>query len=218
MDIPTASEYSCEDAEVTFKVASILCPRLDKEGLGDLFRDIELPLIPVLADMELAGVRIDTAYLNQISEEFAVILQNTEAQIYELAGEAFNINSPKQLAEILFNKLGMKATKKTKSGPSTSLDVLEELALEHEFRERFWTIVRFSSSSQLMSIPCQTWSIPETGRIHTSYNQAVAATGGSRPPIRICRTYLFGLKKVARSAKRLFRTKAMSLWLPTILR
>jgi DNA polymerase I len=177
VDIPTASEYSCEDAEVTFKVASILCPRLDKEGLGNLFREIELPLIPVLADMELAGVRIDTAYLHQISGEFGEILQKTEAQIYELAGEDFNINSPKQLGEILFNKLGMKPTKKTKSGPSTSLDVLEELALEHELPRK---ILDYRSIYKLKSTYVDT--LPNlvnarTGRIHTSYNQAVAATG-----------------------------------------
>ncbi len=177
VDIPTASEYSCEDAEVTFKVASILCPRLDKEGLGDLFRDIELPLIPVLADMELAGVRIDSAYLNQISGEFGEILQKTEAQIYELAGEVFNINSPKQLGEILFNKLGMKATKKTKSGPSTSLDVLEELSFEHELPRK---ILDYRSVYKLKSTYVDTLPNlvnPRTGRIHTSYNQAVAATG-----------------------------------------
>ncbi len=177
VDIPTASEYSCEDAEVTFKVASILCPRLDKEGLGDLFREIELPLIPVLADMELAGVRIDTAYLNQISEEFGKILQKAEAQIYELAGEDFNINSPKQLGEILFNKLGMKSTKKTKSGLSTSLDVLEELALEHELPRK---ILDYRSIYKLKSTYVDTLPNlvnPRTGRIHTSYNQAVAATG-----------------------------------------
>ncbi len=177
VDIPTASEYSCEDAEVTFKVASILCPRLDKQGLGDLFREIELPLIPVLTDMELAGVRIDTAYLNQISEEFGKILQKAEAQIYELAGEDFNINSPKQLGEILFNKLGMKATKKTKSGPSTSLDVLEELALEHELPRK---ILDYRSIYKLKSTYVDTLPNlvnPKTGRIHTSYNQAVAATG-----------------------------------------
>ncbi len=177
VDIPTASEYSCEDAEVTFKVASILCPRLDKEGLGDLFREIELPLIPVLADMELAGVRIDTDYLNQISEEFGKILQKAEAQIYELAGEDFNINSPKQLGEILFNKLGMKSTKKTKSGPSTSLDVLEELALEHELPRK---ILDYRSIYKLKSTYVDTLPNlvnPRTGRIHTSYNQAVAATG-----------------------------------------
>jgi DNA polymerase I len=177
VDIPEAAEYACEDAEATFKVASILCPRLDKEGLGDLFRDIELPLIPVLADMELAGVRVDIAYLNQLSEEFAVILAKTEAEIYELAGERFNINSPKQLGEILFHKLGMKSAKKTKSGPSTSLDVLEELSFEHELPRK---ILDYRSIFKLKSTyidALRSLVNPRTGRIHTSYNQAVAATG-----------------------------------------
>ncbi len=177
VDIPRASEYSCEDAEATFKVASILCPRVDKEGLGDLFRDIELPLIPVLADMELAGVRIDTAYLNQLSKEFGIILQKTEADIYELAGGQFNINSPKQLGQILFERMGMKATKKTKSGPSTSLEVLEELALDHELPRK---ILDYRSIYKLKSTYVDSLTNlvnPRTGRIHTSYNQAVAATG-----------------------------------------
>jgi DNA polymerase-1 len=177
VDIPQASQYSCEDAEVTFKVASILRPRLDKEGLSDLFRTIELPLIPVLADMELAGVRIDTHYLYQLSKEFGAMLLETEAQIYELAGGQFNINSPKQLGEVLFQRLGMKPTKKTKSGPSTSLDVLEELAFEHELPRK---ILDFRSIFKLKSTYVDSLTNlvnPKTGRIHTSYNQAVAATG-----------------------------------------
>jgi len=175
--IPRASEYSCEDADATWRVASILCPRVDREGLGELFRTVELPLIPVLADMELAGVKIDLDYLGELSSEFGKILKATEAEIYHLAGETFNINSPKQLSEILFQRLGMKAAKKTKTGPSTSLEVLEELALQHELPRKIldYRSIFKLKSTYVDSLPALVNS--RTGRLHTSYNQAVAATG-----------------------------------------
>jgi DNA polymerase-1 len=143
----------------------------------DLMRNVELPLIPVLADMEIAGVRIDIPYLKNLSREFGDNLKAMEIQIHALAGEPFNINSPKQLAEILFKKLGMNAVKKTKTGLSTSLDVLEELAVQHELPRM---ILDYRSIYKLKSTYVDTLTNlvnPETGRIHTSYNQAVAATG-----------------------------------------
>ncbi|MBI5572024.1 MAG: DNA polymerase I [Desulfomonile tiedjei] len=177
VDISEATEYACEDADVAFKVAEILCPRVEKEGLDDLYRKVELPLIPVLADMEIAGVRIDTEYLNKLSEEFGATLAKTETEIYALAGECFNINSPKQLSEILFERLGLKSGKKTKTGLSTSLDVLEQLALQHPLPRK---ILDYRSIFKLKStyVDALTSLVhPATGRIHTSYNQAVAATG-----------------------------------------
>jgi len=177
VDIAEAAEYSCEDADVTWRVAAIMCPRIDQEGLGDLFRSVELPLIPVLVDMELAGVRVDTAYLQELSEEFGKALEETETQIYKVAGETFNINSPKQLAEILFERLGLKSVKKTKTGLSTSVEVLEQLALEHELPRK---ILEYRSIFKLKSTYVDALSSlvhSATGRIHTSYNQAVAATG-----------------------------------------
>lgn len=177
VDIPLAAEYSAEDADVTYQVAEILCPRIEREGLGALFRDVELPLVPILADMEIAGVKVDTAYLRKLSKEFGIMIAATEAEIYELAGEEFNINSPKQLGEVLFTKLGLKPVKKTKSGPSTSLDVLEQLAMEHNLPRK---ILEFRSIFKLKSTYVDALADlvnPRTGRIHTSYNQAVAATG-----------------------------------------
>jgi DNA polymerase-1 len=177
VDIPRASEYSCEDAEVTWRVGEMLCPRLRDEGLDDLFRQVELPLIPVLADMELAGVKVDSRYLLELSKEFGAMLQSTEVEIHAMAGEVFNINSPKQLAEILFSKLGLKSAKKTKTGLSTSLEVLEQLALEHELPRK---ILDYRSIFKLKSTYVDNLTTlvnTATGRIHTSYNQAVAATG-----------------------------------------
>lgn len=177
VDISRAVDYACEDAEVAFRVASILMPRIEAEGLGDLYKKVELPLISVLADMELAGVRIDVPYLEKLSAEFGAMLGVTEAEIHRMAGEPFNINSPKQLGEILFTKLGLKPAKKTKSGPSTAVDVLEELALTHDLPRR---ILEYRSIFKLKSTYVDsliTLADPVTNRIHTSYNQAVAATG-----------------------------------------
>jgi DNA polymerase I len=177
VDIDEASDYACEDADVAFRVASIVRPELDKEGLGDLFRQVELLLIPVLADMELAGVRVDTDYLWQLSQEFGSMVEALEAEIYRIAGERFNINSPKQLSEILFTRLGLKSSKKTKTGFSTSLDVLEELAVHHDLPRK---ILEYRSIYKLKSTYVDTLPSlvhPRTNRIHTSYNQAVAATG-----------------------------------------
>lgn len=177
VDIDQATNYACEDADVAFRVADVLLPKIKTEGLEDLYRNVELPLIPVLADMELAGVRVDTSYLWQLSLEFGQTLEVTEAAIYRLAGENFNINSPKQLSEILFNRLGLKPVKKTKTGQSTALDVLEELAQQHELPRK---ILDYRSIFKLKStyVDALTSLVnSETGRIHTSYNQAVAATG-----------------------------------------
>ncbi|MCX5861257.1 MAG: DNA polymerase I [Desulfomonile sp.] len=177
VEIAQAAEYSCEDADVTFRLAGILCPRLEREGLGELFRNIELPLIPILADMEITGVRVDTKYLSRLSEEFGRQLGEIAAKIHFLAGECFNINSPKQLAEILFDRMGMKPVKKTKTGASTSLEVLEELALQHDLPQK---ILEYRSIFKLKTTYADALTSlvnPITGRIHTSYNQAVAATG-----------------------------------------
>ncbi|MEW6348155.1 MAG: DNA polymerase I [Thermodesulfobacteriota bacterium] len=177
VDIPAATTYAGEDADVTLRLASILGPRIEQEGLSELFQGLELPLIPVLVDMELAGVRVDIPYLMDLSREFGIMVEKSENEIYQLAGEEFNINSPKQLSEVLFVKLGLKPTKKTKTGPSTSLDVLETLALEHDLPRK---ILEYRSIFKLKStyVDALTGLVnPRTHRIHTSYNQAVAATG-----------------------------------------
>ncbi len=177
VEIDQASEYSCEDADVTFRLATIMTPRLKETGLQDLFLNVELPVISVLTDMELTGVRIDSDYLKKLSIEFGENLKQIEREIYDLAGEEFNINSTQQVGEILFNKLGLKGTKKTKTGLSTSLAVLEELAFQHELPKK---ILEYRSIFKLKSTYADSLVNlvnPRTGRIHTSYNQAVAATG-----------------------------------------
>jgi DNA polymerase-1 len=175
--IDSACEYACEDADVTGRLAEVFEPLLREKGLERLFREVELPLIDVLARMEMAGVAIDPEVFESLKGELVQRLKALEAEIYERAGERFQINSPKQLQDILFNKLKLKPVRKTKTGFSTDVDVLEELALEHPLPG---VILEYRGLEKLRSTYVEALPKlvhPETGRIHTSFNQAVAATG-----------------------------------------
>ncbi len=155
-----------------------MAPRaLDEVGMKGLYQDIERPLIRVLAEMERHGIRVDQARLGEFSRELEVHLERTTREIYGLAGEEFNIGSPKQLAYILFEKLKLPPVKKTKTGYSTDADVLEQLALGHDLPAR---IIEHRTLAKLKSTYADalpTLVNPATGRIHTSFNQLVAATG-----------------------------------------
>ena len=175
--IENAANYSGDDADVTLRLKSVFAPRLEEEGLMSLFRDVEMPLMEVLMDIEMHGVCLDIPFLNEISKDLSDKMDQYEKKIYESAGEEFNINSPKQLAEILFGKIGLKPIRKTKTGYSTDIDVLTKLAKKHELPE---LIVEYRQLMKLKStyvdaLPAMVNS--ETGRIHTSFNQAVTATG-----------------------------------------
>ncbi len=175
--VDRASLYSCEDADATFLLHKLFLPRLAESGLAALFFDLEMPLVKILAEMELEGVKLDLARLAELSEGFAAQLSGLESRIYQLAGTRFNINSPKQLGEVLFEQLKLPAGKKTKTGWSTDMDVLNRLAREHELPA---LVLQYRSISKLKST--YTDSLPRlaepvTGRIHTSYNQAVTNTG-----------------------------------------
>ncbi len=177
VSIEDAAKYSGEDAAVTLKLKYILETEIEKEGLAKLFCDIEMPLIEVLADIEIAGIKIDLPLMEGFSKELEKELAGIEKRVYFLAGEEFNINSPKQLQEILFEKLGLRTLKKTKTGFSTDVGVLEELALEHEFPKE---ILEHRTLSKLKNTYVDT--LPKlvnlhTGRLHTSFNQTVTATG-----------------------------------------
>jgi DNA polymerase-1 len=152
-------------------------PQLRERQLEDLFKSVELPLIGVLARMEQAGIAIDTAVFDALRKEIEGRLAELERDIFELAGEPFNINSPKQLQEILFTKLGLKPLRKTKTGNSTDVDVLEQLAGQHALPK---LLLEFRTLEKLRGTYVDALPKlihPETGRIHTSFNQAVAATG-----------------------------------------
>ena len=174
-----ARDYACEDADLALRLAEVLREKIESEGLVRLYEDLELPLIQVLAEMEMNGVGLDTDLLNDLSKEFSAQMDRIEKDIYGIAGREFNINSPKQLGEILFEELKLTPQKKTrkKSGYSTDVEVLTELALVHELPAE---VLAYRSLSKLKSTYVDaliTLINPHTGRVHTSFNQAVTATG-----------------------------------------
>ncbi|MEW5804982.1 MAG: DNA polymerase I, partial [bacterium] len=177
VEVPTATFYSCEDADITYQLTQILRPRVEQEGLSDLFYNIELPLVKILAHMEREGVKIDTERLSLMSHELEARLQDLTRQIYLLAGEEFNIDSPKQLGHILFDKLHLPVKKKTKNGPSTNVDVLMELAQKYDLPLIMldYRQLKKLKSTYADALPCLIHR--QTGRIHTSFNQTVTATG-----------------------------------------
>jgi DNA polymerase-1 len=177
VSIEDATRYSCEDAAFTLKLKHILEPEIEREKLNELFHDVEMPLIEVLAGMETAGVKIDLSLMDSLSKELEKDLAGLQKRIFFHAGEEFNINSPKQLQEILFEKLGLRTIKKTKTGFSTDVDVLEQLSLEHELPRE---ILEHRTLSKLKGTYVD--ALPKlvnkkTGRLHTSFNQTVTATG-----------------------------------------
>ncbi len=177
VEIGRATEYAAEDADITFRLTAILKKKIKKEGFQKLYDEMELPLIKVLASMERNGIAIDAGKLERYSKELEEALGKLEKEIYKTAGEEFNIASPKQLGVILFEKLGLKVIKKTKRGPSTDQKVLETLSESHPLP---LLLLRYRTLAKLNSTyvkPLPAMVSPETGRIHTSFNQAMAATG-----------------------------------------
>src|SRR5687767_15596829 len=174
-----ALNFAGERADLARQLSNRLAPLLVTDGLDEVFRDMEMPLLPVLADIERAGIRIDGPALAAQSQHIEQELARISARIFELAGEVFNVNSPKQLGEILFDKLqlpALKRTGKTRSA-STAVDVLEELALTHELPRLIleWRGLHKLKSTYIDALPQLVH--PATGRVHTCFNQAVAATG-----------------------------------------
>jgi DNA polymerase-1 len=179
VEIEPASAYACEDADATWLLRQKFGPLLTEFGLEGLFRTVEMPLVPILSEMENHGVLLDTAMLDGLSKDFAARLAELEGRIFELAGGPFNLNSPKQMGEVLFERLDLKTGKKTKgkTGWSTDNEVLSALAEEHEIAR---LILDYRGVSKLKST--YTDALPRlvsrrTGRVHTSYNQTVTNTG-----------------------------------------
>jgi DNA polymerase-1 len=177
--VERVAPYACQDADLALQLSTLLWSKVKKEKLDSLYREFELPLIEVLADMEMWGVKIDTQALHRLSEELQSDLDHLRKKIYKLGGEEFNINSPQQLGYILFDKLQLPATRKTKKtkGYSTNMSILQELSHIHPIAEH---TLEYRQLSKLKSGYADSLPLllnPETGRIHTSYNQTVTATG-----------------------------------------
>jgi DNA polymerase-1 len=179
VEIGRAAEYSCEDADMALHVHQALWPRMEAEpGLADVYRRIEMPTSAVLERIERSGVLIDSALLAAQGQELAERMAALEREVYEIAGQPFNLGSPKQIGEILFGKLGLPVGRKTASGaPSTDEDVLQELAADYPLPGK---LLEHRSLSKLKGT--YTDKLPlmvnaETGRVHTTYSQAVAVTG-----------------------------------------
>ncbi len=177
VDVSTATAYSGEDADITLRLKQTLEPQLREQGLERLFRDMEMPLLEVLTDMERTGVKLDAALLQSISAELSREITGVEKNIYALAGTEFNINSPKQLADILFGRLGLKPVKRTKTGYSTNVDVLEALAHVHPLPAEILSYRTLAKLKSTYADALPALINPETGRLHTSFNQTVTATG-----------------------------------------
>lgn len=177
--IEQIKEYAAEDADVTLRLKHYFAPLLKQEGLESLFFEMEMPLIYVLAEMEATGVKLDTNALKQSSEVLSQQLSTLEESIYDLAGQSFNINSTKQVGEILFDKLKLdEKAKKTKTGGySTSEEVLEKIRSKHPIVDKLleYRGIKKLLSTYIDALPALIH--PETGKIHTSFNQAVTATG-----------------------------------------
>jgi DNA polymerase-1 len=179
VEIESASRYACEDADATWLLRQKFGPLLVENGVETLFRKIEMPLVPILADMESHGVLLDTQLLAGLSTDFTSRMARLEERIFELAGAAFNLNSPKQMGEVLFERLELKTGKKTKGKTSWSTDneVLTALAEEHEIARLILDYRGVSKLKSTYSDALPRLAHPRTGRVHTSYNQTVTNTG-----------------------------------------
>jgi len=172
-----AADYACQDADVTWQLSQVLAKELKEKGLYEVFSKIEVPLIEVLVEMEQNGVYIDRDKLKDISVEIETRLKRLQTEILVMAGEEFNINSPKQLAQVLFGKLKLPVLRKTKTGPSTDAEVLEELAVNFEIAQK---LLEFRQLNKLKTTYVDVFPElidPSTKRIHASFNQIVTATG-----------------------------------------
>ncbi len=171
------SAYAAEDADVTYKLYEKLSKELEKEGLNKVAYEIEFPLVSVLEDMEREGVNVDKPALKSLSKDLQILIDNYTQKIYETAGEKFNINSPQQLQKILFDKLGLTAGKKTKTGYSTDARSLDALRGAHEIIEFILDYRQITKLKSTYADSLPNLINPLSGRIHTSFNQTVASTG-----------------------------------------
>jgi DNA polymerase-1 len=178
VQLAPATQYAAEDADVTLRLWRILKPRLAREGLSTVYETLERPMPTVLADMELAGVRVDPERLKRLSSEFGLRMAELEQQAHEIAGRPFNVGSPRQIGEILFGELNLPGGKKTASGQwGTDASVLEELALTHDLPRAILDWRQLSKLKGTYTDALTAAADPKTDRVHTSYQLAAASTG-----------------------------------------
>jgi DNA polymerase-1 len=179
VDIERVVPYACQDADFALKLSEMLWPRAKEQKLDGIYRELELPLITVLADMETWGIKIDPDRLKDLSDEIQESLHRLMRKIFEISGEEFNLNSPSQLAAILFDKMGLPTSRKTRKtkGYSTSVTVLQELAQNYPIAQYALEYRQLAKLKSTYADALPLLVSARTGRIHTSYNQTVAATG-----------------------------------------
>ena len=176
--IDEATAYAAEDADITLRLWKLFKPQLHQVQVTTVYETLERPLVPVLKEMEMHGIKVDRDVLSRMSNAFAQKMAGLEADIHELAGESFNVGSPAQLGEILFDKMGLEGGKKGKTGKySTGADILEDLATEHELPRRVLDWRQLSKLKSTYTDALQTHINPDTGRVHTSYSITGANTG-----------------------------------------
>ena len=176
--IDEASRYAAEDADITLRLWHYLKPRLHLNRVTAVYESLERPLVPVLAEMEMQGIKVDRDVLSRMSNGFAQKMAGLEAEIHEMAGRSFNVGSPKQLGEVLFDEMRLPRGKKGKTGAyATGVDVLEDLATEHELPGRVLDWRQLSKLKSTYTDALQDHIHPDTGRVHTSYSIAGASTG-----------------------------------------
>ncbi len=176
--IDEATAYAAEDADITLRLWKLFKPQLHQVQVTTVYETLERPLVPVLTEMEMHGIKVDRDVLSRMSNAFAQKMAGLEAEIHELAGESFNVGSPAQLGEILFDKMGLEGGKKGKTGKySTGADILEDLATEHELPRRVLDWRQLSKLKSTYTDALQTHINPDTGRVHTSYSITGANTG-----------------------------------------
>ena len=177
VEVEKATTYAAEDADITLRLYEKLVPMVTEQHQDGLLNDVEMPLLQILAGMERAGIRINPEFLGGLSADMEKKLAVLEAEIHQLAGGPFNIGSPKQLGEVLFENLGLPKGKKTKTGWSTDVEVLNKLAEDHEIAAKILDYRSLMKLKGTYTDALPKLIHPETGRIHTSFNQAVTATG-----------------------------------------
>lgn len=176
-DVAKVCKYACQDADISFRLADVMEPRLKEGALSELLQDIEIPLLYVLAEMEWNGIGLNTHLLHEMSDTLTAKLQQIEKEIYASAGYEFNISSPRQLSEVLFEKLELPRLRRTKTGLSTDANVLTTLAWQHALPKLVLEYRQLMKLKNTYVDALPGMVNPNTGRIHTSFNQTVTATG-----------------------------------------